>query len=151
MKKLMLIAAACVALASCVKNEVEPVVVDNSPIGFQAVQSLEQTRALGDFTGPDFVSYAYLLQKDQEWDHDKATAQLFFAGQVVTESTVDTDADGVFEWTTATAYYWPEQGSLTFYAYSPSSITSPTVPSSVTTDGMKFIYNDDTYTNVDFM
>lgn len=151
MKKFLMIAAACVALASCVKNEVGPVVVDNSPIGFQAVQSLEQTRALGDFTGPDFVSYAYLLQSGQTWGADKATAQPFFAGQVVTESTVDTDGDSVFEWTTATAYYWPEQGSLTFYAYSPSSISSPTIPSIVNTDGMKFVYNDDTYPNVDFM
>lgn len=144
MKKFLMIAAACVALASCVKNEVGPVVVDNSPIGFQAVQSLEQTRALGEFTGSDFVSYAYLLQSGQTWDANKGTAQLFFAGQVVTES--------AGKWTTATPYYWPEQGSLTFYAYSPSSISFPyTIPSSVTTDGMKFVYNDDTYTNVDFM
>lgn len=152
MKKLMLIAAACVALASCVKNEVEPVVVDNSPIGFQAVQSLEQTRAtLGEFTGTDFVSYAYLLQKGETWAADKADSQLFFAGQVVTESTEDVDGDGNKDWTTATPYYWPEQGSLTFYAYSPARITAPGIPS-VAYDKMVFTnYNDDTYTNVDFM
>ena len=117
MKKLLLIAAACVALASCVKNEVEPIVIDESPIGFQAVQGLESTRAA--FEGTSFIASAYLIEGDVAtgWDATAAgNKEVYFEDQTVTNNGTD--------WTTSTAYYWPKQGKLTFYAYTPADVTA---------------------------
>ena len=117
----MLIAAACVALASCVKNEVEPIVNDE-PISFQAVKGVEGTRAIFGDTGEDhFIASALLHQSGETWAANKATAQDFFLNQEVTKYG-NADTDAIVEWTTATPYYWPEQGSLTFFAYYPKTI-----------------------------
>lgn len=146
----MLIAAACVALASCVKNEVEPIVNDE-PIGFQAVKGLESTRAVFGLVAEEdhFVASALLLQSGETWAANKATAQNFFLNQEVTNSG-DADSDGKDEWTTATPYYWPEQGSLTFFAYYPKTVAAGEVSADRTTYTFTG-YNDDTYKNIDFM
>lgn len=146
MKKLMLIAAACVALASCVKNEVEPIVND-APISFQAVQGLESTRAA--YPNDHFVASALLLQSGEAWAADKATAQNFFLNQEVTNHG-DVDTDGIDEWSTATPYYWPEQGSLTFFAYYPKTVAAGEVSADRTAYTFAG-YNDDTYKNIDFL
>ncbi len=152
MKKLMLIAAACVALASCVKNEVEPV-VNNEPISFQAVKGLESTRAIFGDTGEDhFIASALLHQSGETWATNKATAQDFFLNQEVSKKgNVDTDA--TVEWTTATPYYWPEQGSLTFFAYYPKTVPVGVI-SADRTNYTFANYQDDVVgktKNVDFM
>ena len=145
MKKLMLIAAACVALASCVKNEVEPIVNDE-PISFQAVKGLEGTRGTI-FGGTDedhFVATALLLQSGQTWATNKATAQNYFTNEKVTFN------PGESKWTTSTAYYWPKQGSLTFFAFYPETVT----PGVVSTDRATYTfaaYDNHSHHNTDFM
>ena len=141
MKKLMLIAAACVALASCVKNEVEPIRIDDAPIGFQAVQALESTRAA--FEGTSFVASAYLMNGDVATFWDNTTAankQQYFKNEKVTES--------AGKWTTATPYYWPKQGSLSFYAYTPESVAAGDWDAN-----LNYVFNayDAKTQNVDFM
>lgn len=141
-----MIAAACVALASCVKNEVE-LPVNDAPISFQAVQGLESTRAA--YPNDHFVATALLQQSGETWAADKATAQNFFLNQEVTNHG-DVDTDAIDEWSTSTPYYWPEQGSLTFFAYYPKTVAAGEVSADRATYTFTG-YNDDTYKNIDFL
>ncbi len=130
MKKLLLVAAACVALASCVKNEMDFGPIDESPIGFQAVQGLESTRAATAL--PDastFLATAYMIEGDKtnytNWDSAAAgDKEVYFVDQEVKKQTSGVNAG---KWTTDTPYYWPKQGRLTFYAYTPKGVTAPAV------------------------
>lgn len=115
-KHLFYIAAACVALASCVKNEVRV----NSPdkeITFQTVS----TKAGDPFnTDNHFFSYAYFLEDGKTWDanHDKAQAYIYNA-----EISHITPPSGTSYWAAAKPYYWPKQGSLTFFAWTDNTPT----------------------------
>lgn len=134
-----MIAAACVALASCAKNEVAPIVVDESPIGFQAVVGLENTRAAVDAiaTTDKFMASAFLQNEGVAWPTD---AQQYFVNQEV--------AYNGAEWTTATPYYWPSKGSLTFFAHYPATSS---IAKFVGIDYVFEDYNVDTYKNTDLM
>ena len=148
MKKLMLIAAACVALASCVKNEVEPI-VNNAPISFQAVQGLQHTRATYDTAVP-FAASAFLLDETETWAANGKTAAVepYFLLQTVTWNTNEAN-----EWTTADPYYWPIQDKLVFFAHSPATFdTAPTIEIDATTKAYSFTgYDVDANSNTDFM
>lgn len=115
-KHLFYIAAACVALASCVKNEVRV----NSPdkeITFQTVS----TKAGDPFnTDNHFFSYAYFLEDGKTWDanHDEAQAYIYNA-----EISHITPPSGTSYWAAAKPYYWPKQGSLTFFAWTDNTPT----------------------------
>ena len=117
MKKLIAIAAACVALASCVKNEVDfsGNFAQGEKIDFQAVQGV-QVESRGDFEGNAFIAAAFLLNEGDTWAGAHSTAQEYFKNETVTNTTG--------EWTTGTAYYWPARGSLTFYAVAPTGFTA---------------------------
>lgn len=112
MKKFFYLAvAACTALAACSKNEVTPVDVDQQ-ITFQAVVNKASTKALIDGnnydTGVPFGSVAYF---------QSTPASLYIPLSKV--SYTDGTPEGY--WSTATTYYWPKTGKLTFYSYSPFS------------------------------
>lgn len=117
MKKLIAIAAACVALASCVKNEVDfsGNFAQGEKIDFQAVQGV-QVESRGAFEGSAFIAAAFLLNEGETWAGAHNTAQEYFKNETVTNTTG--------EWTTGTAYYWPARGSLTFYAVAPTGFTA---------------------------
>ena len=117
MKKLIAIAAACVALASCVKNEVDfsGNFAQGEKIDFQAVQGV-QVESRGDFEGNAFIAAAFLLNEGETWAGAHTTAQPYFKNQEVTNTSG--------KWTTGTAYYWPARGSLTFYAVAPTGFTA---------------------------
>lgn len=145
MKKLMLIAAACVALASCVKNEVEPF-VNESPISFQAVQGLQHTRATY-ATDVPFAASAFLLDvsspANENWEDNGNTEAVepYFLLQEV--AYVDS------QWTTAAPYYWPIQDKLVFFAHSPA-----TVAASIDAISKAYTFEDydvDAVKNQDFM
>lgn len=108
-KHIFYIAAACVALASCVKNEVR-VDAPDQEITFQTVS----TKAGAAFDiNHKFYSYAYFLEKDKTWDTDFATAKPYIDNALIAyEST----PNGIY-WAAAKPYYWPKQGSLTFFAW----------------------------------
>lgn len=109
-KHIFYIAAACVALASCVKNEVR-VDAPDQEITFQTVST-----KVGDPFNTDnhFFSYAYFLEDGKTWDanHDKAQAYIYNA-----EISHITPPSGTSYWAAAKPYYWPKQGSLTFFAW----------------------------------
>lgn len=116
MKRFFLAALAIAAIASCTKNEVNEV-TDNNQITFQTVVG-PSTKALIDginyaTTAPSFGTFAYY----------NATGETFPTGAelYIPESEVSYSASN---WTTTTPYYWPKNGSLAFFSYSPYTINS---------------------------
>lgn len=111
MKKFFLAALAIAAIASCTKNEVNEVTA-NDQITFQTVVG-PNTKALIDgivynTSDPAFGTVAYY----------NATGSTFptSAALYIPESMVSYSSS---YWRTATPYYWPKNGSLTFFSYSP--------------------------------
>lgn len=118
MKRFFLAALAVAAIASCAKNEVNEV-SDNNQITFQTVVG-PNTKALIDgttyaTTDPSFGTFAYY----------NATGETFptSADLYIPESEVEYN-NSLTAWTTATPYYWPKNGSLTFFSFSPWDINS---------------------------
>ena len=110
----LIAAAACAALAACSKNEVAPVDVDQE-ITFQAVVNKASTKALiNDATYPTnlpFGSFAYFYPSSFGTD-----TKLYINNAEVKNNSSATSGSA---WTTDPAYYWPKNGKLTFYSYSP--------------------------------
>lgn len=119
-KHIFYIAAACVSLASCVKNEVRV----NSPdkeITFQTVS----TKAGAAFdTDKHFRSYAYFLEDGKTWDTNHAKAQAYIDNALITYNPGTSTGEG--HWVAADTYYWPKQGSLTFFAWTDNTVHNPT-------------------------
>lgn len=119
MKKYLLFAtAACAALAACTKNEVKPVELDQE-ITYQTINT-KAASAMDE--GNHFISYAYFLEKDKKWDtdNDRNGASAYI-------SAADISYDRQTKcWKAASPYYWPKQGSLTFFAWSTNN-ASPSV------------------------
>lgn len=119
-KHIFYIAAACAALASCVKNEVK-VDAPDKEITFQTVS----TKAGAAFEkDKHFFSYAYFLEKDKTWDPDFASAKPYIDKAVITYE--PGTAAGKGYWAAGDTYYWPKQGSLTFFAWTDNTIHHPT-------------------------
>lgn len=119
-KHIFCIAAACAALASCVKNEVR-VNAPDQEITFQTVS----TKAGAAFeTNKHFFSYAYFLKKGDTWDVNHADAKAYIDKAVITYEHGAGESKGY--WAAANSYYWPKQGSLTFFAWTDNTIHDPT-------------------------
>lgn len=122
-KHIFYIAAACVALASCVKNEVR-VNAPDKEITFQTVS----TKAGAAFvTKHKFYSYAYFLAKDKTWDADHADAKAYIDNANIYYHTASPKG----YWAAANPYYWPKQGSLTFFAWTDNT-AAPSVGTGAT-------------------
>ena len=109
MKKLFYFAAAAVALAACAKNEVVPVNSgENQEITFNVAPKTKGHSEFGE--NLTFKSYAYYLPNGKTWAADKSSSELYINGAEISK------VDGV--WKNAnTPYYWPKNGSLTFFAW----------------------------------
>ncbi len=112
-------AVAALAMSSCVVNDHGA--FDNEPqaIGFSAVvgPASESRAIITDLNYPNnlpFAAFASQLGEGKSWDTNKAEAIPYIDGA---EVAYDTYLPG--KWTTETAYYWPDLGTLTFAAYSP--------------------------------
>ncbi len=121
MKKLIFAAIAIVSFASCVKNEVA-VVEDNSPISFQTVVGTPTKAPIEGTAYPTnpqvpFGTIAFNETSDGTYD----------TNPWVPMSEVQYGTFLSEKWTTAKAYYWPKenQGSLTFYSFSPWNMYNP--------------------------
>lgn len=120
-KHIFYIAAACVALASCVKNEVR-VNAPDQEITFQTVSTKAGGTAFE--TDKHFFSYAYFLKKGDTWDANHAGAQTYIDNALIT---YDSPAAGKGYWAAKdNKYYWPKQGSLTFFAWTDNTIHNST-------------------------
>lgn len=127
-KHIFYIAAACAALASCVKNEVR-VNAPDKEITFQTVS----TKAATAFnTNHKFYSYAYFLKKGEDWDYSNLDkeAKLYINKALIA---YETPATGKGYWAAAKPYYWPKQGSLTFFAWTDYT-ADPSVGTGATVD-----------------
>ena len=105
MKKLFYFAAAAVALAACAKNEVIPVNSgENQEITFNVAPKTKGHSEFGEKL--TFKSYAYYIPGDG----NASSSQLYIDNVEISYK------DGVWKNAT-TSYYWPKNGSLTFFAW----------------------------------
>ncbi len=120
-KVLFFVLAAGVALVACTKNEVKPVEVDQE-ITFHAVVNKASTKAMIDGTSYDtgntFGTVAYKV-KD-------ATSELYIPVSEVKHYT-----GSPAYWSTEAPYYWPKNGTLTFYSYSPFYYSESGTPTAI--------------------
>lgn len=128
MKKSLIFAGlACVALASCTKNEVKSVAPDQE-ITYQTIE----TKAASGFDKSNiFNSYAYFLENGRSWDTDYSAARPYISGANIgyissSNAWKNVKHDGT-NWVADATYYWPKQGSLTFFAWSMNDSNAPSV------------------------
>lgn len=118
-KNLFIAAAAVAVLASCTKNEVNPVSVPEQEISFQAVLG-PNTKSHDKFGDENvFVSYAYMYPdkkadaSDNSWNSGEADGiQEFIPGKTIHKDV------GVWRPTGDDRYYWPTGYKVTFFAWS---------------------------------
>ena len=118
MKKLIVLLSAVAALAACSKNEVVPAVSgENVEISYKVAPRTKADPQTFD-TDNVFASWAYYLPSGK-WDENRTNAKIY----------IGKDSDNEHEGATIsyvnnvwkdehTSYYWPNGGSLTFFAYS---------------------------------
>ena len=111
MKKYLLFATAvCAALAACTKNDVKPVEMDQE-ITYQTIN----TKAASSFASDcHFTSYAFMLPSGQTWDSKSSSGSAYIAAADIYYHKTAPN----YEWKADETYYWPKQGSLTFFAWS---------------------------------
>lgn len=117
-KKMFFAAAVVATFAGCTKNEVNPVQTADQEITYQTAvgpktKTLSDTQAVFDKDGEGkiFKSYAYFLPAGSTWDAQNGVAPELF----INNETISKQND---VWKGTTSYYWPKQGSLTFFAWS---------------------------------
>lgn len=128
MKRILLFATvAGVALASCVKNESESgMIASDSKISFEAPVVGTSTRAqageIGDKypTEEDFKVWGWYHEGDYTTFDDEANGWKNYMTASTAGDPVVVEYDGTSSWDSATDYFWPKNGKLTFAAYSPA-------------------------------
>jgi len=128
MKKFFMFAAmASVALVSCVKNEPAPAgdqgdaIVFNSPVVGNVTKATEYSGVHYPTTVPFYV-YAWYTAKNTTF---VGTGDLYMNHVDVTY-----DEDLKVYRSKTQKYYWPKNGDLTFFAYSPKSVNNGTLTAS---------------------
>ncbi len=135
-KKVFLFAlSATVMLAGCSKTEVVSVQDENDVISFQTIVGSQKTKAIlaNDVKYPTdetFGTFAYFNAAGTTFPTGAETyipesEVKYFAASGSTNA----------YWSTATPYYWPKQGSLAFFSYSPYDELN-TVTDCTTTGGV---------------
>lgn len=111
MKRFFLAALAIAAIASCAKNEVNEVTA-NDQITFQTVVG-PSTKALidGEIYPTEDLPFGTVAYYNATGITFPTDAELYIPESMVSYSSP--------YWSTATPYYWPKNGSLTFFSYSP--------------------------------
>lgn len=111
MKKLIVLFSAVAALAACSKNEVVPAVSgENVEISYKVAPRTKADPQAFD-TNNKFASWAYYLPNGKNWDANRTEAKEYISNSEISFN------DGVWK-NKDISYYWPNGGSLTFFAYS---------------------------------
>lgn len=158
MKKLIVLFSAVAALAACSKNEVVPAVSgENVEISYKVAPRTKADPQAFD-TKNVFASWAYYLPSGKSWETNFKEA-LIYIGKDGEEGATISYGNNVWKDQT-TSYYWPKEGSLTFFAYSLNS-SSLTDKSGTDTHftclnhdsqyGIFGTLNLDTHPNTDFL
>lgn len=113
---------AAIAAAACTKERVdfpeEPV-----EISYQVVQKAPVTKA-GFPTDSKFLSWAYYLGKSKTWDADKNDAMPYLSNVEISYDDSNSKWWNYNGGTGGVHYYWPEEGTLTFFAASPDTVAN---------------------------
>lgn len=148
-KTLFAAALASVALAGCVKNETEITPNADSPITFAAPLVSSITRVYnGEITNPypeneKFVVFANLYL-NSDYNNNWADGTTYFGAAGLTVAYDST----VLGWLDVNhPYYWPKNGKLTFYAYSPAEYTNWKL--NIVKDGDTEYANTESAVNID--
>ena len=152
MKKVVLMLSAAAALAACSKNEVVPATVagDAEITWLTAPKSktIADSDPRTDFSHDNvFASYAYALKKGETWAANYSTAEPYITGATISYvNDVWKNADA--------KYFWPKEGSLTFFAWSINDANLDAYQNAVSCtqeDGVKANLDVVANKNVDFM
>lgn len=132
MKRIILLAASAMAiLAGCTRTEIRSIADESQQITFRTIE----TKAADDFLNTNkFYSYAYFLPSGKTWAAKSADAQEYIKGALIAFNTTDNawKADGA-------TYYWPKQGSLTFFAWTDyTDAPAPTLAGCAKDKGITF-------------
>lgn len=118
MKRIILLAASAMAiLAGCTRTEIRSIADEPQQITFRTIE----TKGAEDFDKRNtFISYAWFLPSGETWaaKYAEAEAQAYIQGARIAYNTTDNawKAEGA-------TYYWPKQGSLTFFAWTDNTKT----------------------------
>mgnify|MGYP004648699705 CR=1 FL=1 len=118
MKRIILLAASAMAiLAGCTRTEIRSIADEPQQITFRTVVGQQSTKALISGieypTAETFGSFAFFNKQGETFP---TGASLYMPNS---EVTLAAPAASGKAWTTDIPYYWPKQGSLTFFSYSP--------------------------------
>lgn len=111
LRQLLSFAAMAALLSSCAKVQEDRAAVPDMSVCYQVVSTTKAASAYPE--DRPFVSWAWYLPDGRSWAQDSDKAQLYIPGETVSYDRI------LQAWTTATAYYWPKSGSLTFMSLSP--------------------------------
>lgn len=125
-KHIMFAAVASVALASCTKNEVKPVEIDQE-ITYQTITTKAEASSFA--SDRHFTSYAYMLPYGQTWDSNYSSGSAYIAAADISYHKTAPN----YEWKADKTYYWPKQGSLTFFAWSTYTTTTASLSGAAVT------------------
>lgn len=116
MKRIILLAASAMAiLAGCTRTEIRSIADEPQQITFRTIE----TKATDDFLNTKkFYSYAWFLPSNNNWATNYADAQAYIPGALIAYNATANawKAEGA-------TYYWPKQGSLTFFAWTDNTGT----------------------------
>src|SRR5574344_210621 len=134
MKKIYFVIAALAGLmlASCTKTDVAISNSENSPITYQAIQTAVSTKALSGLSGTQknldtsihFGSYAFMNAAGETWNANSSASQLYINNAEISHSATAVSPFIANSWHAASVYYWPKQGSLSFFAYAPYDVAA---------------------------
>lgn len=119
MKKSLLIAAAVmITFGACTNDDSAPV---QNEISFKAINYKNTRAAINSSAYPTdipFGVFAYYLPTEKNWSSNYADAATYMGNIEVAYDATDV----IYK--PSTKYYWPNQGSLTFVAYSPKKAST---------------------------
>lgn len=114
LRQLLSFAAMAALLSSCAKVQEDRAAVPDMSVCYQVVSTTKAASAYPE--NRPFVSWAWYLPDGRSWTQGSGEAQLYIPGETVSYD------EALQVWTTATAYYWPKSGSLTFMSLSPAEL-----------------------------
>lgn len=116
MKRIILLAASAMAiLAGCSRTEIRSISDEPQQITFRTIE----TKGAEDFDKRNnFISYAWFLENGKTWDAKSADGQAYISGAEIAFD------NAINAWkASGQTYYWPKQGSLTFFAWTDNTAT----------------------------
>ena len=131
---------------SCAKVEMST--PKDMPVAYQVIQDIAHSKAgeLEYDKSIPFKSSAFYLDEGDYWSTDKDRAKTY-----IDKATISYDSEGNKWRDMSETYFWPKTGSLTFFSWSPASISD----SQITVDKTRGVClnNWNTYENrnIDFM